>query len=97
MYKEGDTVVAPEIWGAIKLCVYNVQMSSYRSYVSAYFYGKENTPVNRCTMPIEELKLISAENRPLKNIEHKKLLKMIPRGIIEARREFQIRINSKKY
>lgn len=97
MYKEGDTVVAPEIWGNVKLCIYYVHYSSYRSYVSAHFKGKENIPTNRCMVPVEDLKLVSAQNRPLKNIDNKRLLKMIPRGVIEARREFQMRINNKKY
>ena len=50
----------------------------------------------KCNFDVRELRLIGAAKRPLKKVEKKTLIRMMSKGVIEAKRELKIRVNNKE-
>ena len=50
----------------------------------------------KCNFDVRELRLIGAVKRPLKKVEKKTLIRMMAKGVVEAKRELKIRVNNKE-
>lgn len=98
-YKKGDVVIEDDahVWGK-KLFEINFFLgNNYLPLVSVHFLGKPKRNKNMCNFNIKHIKLMNAPKRPLKLIPQPLLLKLMGKGIVEAKREVLIRINQKKY
>ena len=58
--------------------------------------GKPDTNKYKCNFDVRELRLVGAAKRPLKKVEKKTLIRMMSKGVIEAKRELKIRVNNKE-
>lgn len=99
-FKKGDIVTAinDSIWEGKLFKIHNFSGNAYSRLVVTYFNGREEKISNMCIFTIKDIKLINSSKRPFKKISKNKLLILMKKNVIEAKREFLIRINkSKKY
>ena len=98
-YKRGDIVIEDDarIWGN-KLFEINFFLgNNYLPLVSAHFLGKPKINKYMCNFNIKHIKLINASRRPFKLISQAAALRLMGKGVVEAKREVLIRINQKKF
>ena len=56
---------------------------------------KPNMNKYHCNLIVGMVRLVDSVNRPMRNVNKKTLIKLMNKGIVEARREFMMRVNSK--
>ena len=95
-FKHGDIVKDEYVWGDKLFEVHSFHGNWYCPLMSVYMCGKPKTNGNMCNFDVRLTKLITAPHRPLRKIPKKTLVKLMSRGNLEAKREFIMRINSKK-
>ena len=96
-FKIGDIVrdEPDSIWDKKLFEVSSFHGNYYLPLASVYFVGKPKTNGNMCNFDIRTMRLITAKKRPFKNLDRKKLIKLMNRGVVEAKREFMMRLNTK--
>lgn len=96
-YKIGDIVRDEEgsLWENKLFEISSFHGNAYLPLASVYMMGKPKTNGNMCNFDIRCIKLITAKKRPFRNVPRTKLIKMMNKGIMEARREFMMRLNTK--
>jgi hypothetical protein len=57
--------------------------------------NKPNMNKYHCNLIVKLVRVVDSVNRPMRNLNKVTLLKLVSRGIPEARREFTMRVNSK--
>lgn len=95
-FKHGDIVKDEYVWGNKLFEVHSFHGNWYCPLMSVYMCEKPKTNGNMCNFDVRETKLITAPHRPFRKIPKKTLVKLMSRGNLEAKREFIMRINSKK-
>lgn len=98
-YKRGDIIIDEdgETWGLKKFEINSFHGNAYLPLVSAHFLGKPRRNKFMCNFDARRIKLMNAPKRPFKTVAQPALLKMMSKGIVEAKREVLIRINQKKF
>ena len=97
-FRVGDIVKdCPESWwGETKFIIRSFHGNWYLPIAYVHQLGKPDTNKYKCNFDVRELRLIGAAKRPLKKVEKKTLIRMMAKGVEEARREFHIRVNNKQ-
>lgn len=95
-FKHGDIVKDEYVWGDKLFEAHSFHGNWYCPLMSVYMCGKPKTNGNMCNFDVRETKLITAPHRPFRKIPKKTLVKLMSKGNVEAKREFIMRINSKK-
>lgn len=98
-YKVGDVILdcPSSIWGDRKFRIASFFGTKYCAMCLGYFYGKRECWKTHSNLPIEEIILIDAPRRPFRRTALPLLIKLMQKGNVEAKREFIMRSNNKKY
>lgn len=93
LFREGDVVMdfKGSVWGDVKFIVLGFSENGATTY--AREFGRPDTLRYRCNLVTKHMRLVGADNRPFRRIAKIPLLKMMSKGVVEARREFNIRVN----
>lgn len=86
-YKKGDVVKDKEVWGDELFLVEDFGGNAYLPVLHVRFINKKR----EMSLPTQTTTLINSGNRPLKKMKTRILIKMLKKGIEEAKREFIIR------
>lgn len=97
-FKKGDIVVdfPGSIWGNKKFVVEGFHGNWYCPCASVLEFGKPDSNKYRCNFDTRNMRLVDAAKRPMKNLDKRVIAKMMKNGVVEAKREFLIRVNTKK-
>lgn len=95
-FRHGDIVKDEYVWGNKLFKVHSFHGNWYCPLMSVYMCGKPKTNGNMCNFDVRLTKLITSPHRPFRKIPKKTLVKLMSKGNVEAKREFIMRINSKK-
>ena len=97
-FRIGDVIKdsADSIWGETKFIIQSFHGNWYLPLVSALQYGKPNMNRYKCNFDVRLLRLVDSRNRPFRKLEKTKLIKLVSKGVTEAKRELLIRANNKK-
>ena len=97
-FRIGDIVLdySGSIWGNMHFRIESFHGNWYLPLAYVQQVGYPETNKYKCNFDIRDLRLIGAERRPLRKIEQKSLIRLMSRGIMEAKREFFIRKNIKE-
>ena len=97
-FQVGDIVKdCPEsCWGETKFIIRSFYGNWYLPIAYVHQLGKPDTNKYKCNFDVRELRLVGAAKRPLKKVEKKTLIRMMSKGVIEAKRELKIRVNNKE-
>lgn len=96
-FKYGDIVRCEYTWGKKLFEVHSFHGNWYCPLMSVYMCGKPRTNGNMCNFLVSETKLITAPHRPFRKMTKRVLIKLMSKGNVEAKREFIMRTNSKKF
>ena len=98
-FREGDTVLDYEgsCWKNRKFRIARFFGERYSLMCLAYFAGREESWQTHSNLAVNDIILIGARRRPMERVATPILVKLIKTGNIEAKREFIIRSNLKKY
>ena len=96
-FKEGDVVIdfPGSIWGNKKFVVEGFYGNWYCPCASVLEFGKPDSNKYRCNFDTRSMRLVDAAKRPMKNLDKRVIAKMMKNGVVEAKREFLIRVNVK--
>lgn len=100
IFRVGDIVKDSKdsVWGNTKFEITYLHGNWYCPLLSADIIGKfhknSNTP-QRCNLDAREVRLVNSVKRPFRKIDKISLVKLMKKGNIEAKREFNIRLNTK--
>lgn len=96
-YKIGDVVkdFKGSIWGDSTFEVVGFDGNDYCQILLTNVVGKfyDSGKPWRCNINAKTARLVDANSRPLSKVDRRKLIVMMNKGIVEAKREFMIRIN----
>ena len=99
-YKIGDVVkdFNGSVWGDSKFEVVGFDGNDYCQILSTFVIGRfyDSGKPWRCNIGAKKARLVGAKSRPFQRVDRRRLIVMMNKGIVEARREFMIRVNSKK-
>lgn len=97
LLKKGDIVCDFEesTWGSQKFIIDQFFGNNYCFMISTHKIGMNNRGAI-VNILAHHARLVDAPNRPFRNTDIKVLLKLIQRGIVEAKRELKMRNNTKK-
>ncbi len=97
-YKTGDIIRDSEdsVWGKKLFEIDSFHGNAYLPLVTAYMVGKPKTISNMCNFDLRRIKLITCDKRPLRKLQRDAILKIMKKGNVEAKREFMMRLNTKK-
>lgn len=96
-FQVGDIVVNESIWGNMLFIIHSFGGNTYLPEAYVHRYGKPNTTKHSCNWDIRETTLVDSPKRPFRKFKKELLLKLLKKGNVEAKREFIIRANKKKY
>lgn len=100
-FKNGDIVRDEEesVWGKTKFEIVSFHGNWYCPLVMANIVGKfhSNGKPQTCNLDVRFIKLLGAKQRPFRNVKRKVLLNLLKKGVVEAKREFMIRLNTKTF
>lgn len=96
-FKKGDIVIdfPGSVWGDKKFVVEGFHGNWYCPCASVLELGKPDSNKYRCNFDTRNMRLVDADKRPMKNLDKRIIAKMMKNGILEAKREFLIRVNTK--
>lgn len=98
IFKRGDIIKCPEVWGQAKFEIVGFDGNWYcpiLCVIACSITMPSGKPM-RCNIGVGQAKLVNSSTRPFKNMNHKGLLILVSKKNIEAKRELKIRINLKK-
>ena len=97
-FKVGDIIkdCPDSIWGETEFVIQNFLGNWYLPIAHVLQVGNPDTNRYKCNFDVRGIRLVDAYNRPFRNLDKKKLLKLIAKGVVEAKREFKIRVNNKE-
>ena len=97
-FKKGDIVIdfLGSVWGDQKFIIEEFHGNWYWPCASVLELGKPNSNRYRCNFDTRNIRLVDAIKRPMKDVDKRVLVKMMHKGIVEAKREFLIRVNTQK-
>lgn len=90
-FKIGDIVKCEVIWGNQLFTIHGFGGNAYLPELYVHFYGKPQTINNTCNFDLRTTKLVDSNERPLKKIDKKVIIRMIKKGNEEAKRELIMR------
>lgn len=96
-FRVGDVVMNEDIWGTRLFVIDSFGGNRYLPEAYVHMHGRVKTIGNSCNWDIRYTTLIDAPKRPFKKLKKEILLKFLKKGNEEAKREFIIRANKKKY
>jgi hypothetical protein len=96
-FRYDDVVANDEIWGKTLFVIHSFGGNSYRPELYVHKYGKPKTVGNSCNWDVTMTKLVNSPHRPFRKLKSSVLVKLLKKGNEEAKREFIIRTNIKKY
>lgn len=98
-FKVGDIVLDFEgsHWDKRKFRIASFFGEKYCPLCLAYFAGREECWATHSNLCVKDIILIGARRRPYERVPDPLLVKLIKTGNLEAKREFIIRSNRKKY
>lgn len=98
IFKTGDIVCdfPGSVWGTQRFVILDFFGNKYCQMVNVHKFGEEHTRSNELNLVLNNIRLVDATNRPFRSTSLDKLLKLITRGVLEARRELKMRNNTKK-
>ena len=96
--KIGDIVCDSEdsTWGSQKFIINDFFGGKSWRMLSTYKIDGAHSRGNEINLLQSNVRIVDAKNRPFRNTDMRKLLKLITRGILEAKRELKMRNNTKK-
>ena len=96
--KKGDVVCDFEgsVWGSQRFVVNTFFGGNYWKMVNCYKMTEPHTLKNMVNLVQSNVRIIDARNRPFRNIETRRLIFFIRKGVLEAKRELKIRNNIKR-
>ena len=96
-FKVGDTVLdfPHSCWGNTKFTIRSFHGNAYLPLASVHQIGKPDTNRYMCNFSVREMRLVGAVKRPFRKTDKGVLIKMMNKGVVEAKREFMIRLNTK--
>lgn len=96
-YKIGDIVFdfKGSTWGNTKFIVVDFHGNKHTPLAWVNELDKPNTNAYKCNFCVKTMRLVDSQLRPMRNVNKIVLIKMMSRGIDEAKREFTIRMNSR--
>lgn len=96
-FRVGDIVKDEDesVWGNKLFEISKMHGNEYLPLVIAYFVGKEKNTENMCNFDVRNIRLITNPKRPFRKLPKTQLFKLMQRGVLEAKREFIMRVNSK--
>ena len=96
-FRIGDIVLdfPDSTWGKTRFRIVAFLGNWYLPIAYVHQVGFPDTNRYKCNFDVRGLRLIGAEKRPLRKVEQKALIRMMSRGVVEAKREFMIRMNVK--
>ena len=97
LLKKGDIICDFEesTWGNQRFIVDQFFGNSYCRMISTYKIGMNSRDV-MVNILAYHARLVDAPNRPFRHTDIKVLLKLIQKGVVEAKRELRMRNNTKK-
>ena len=97
-FKVGDIIkdCPDSTWGETKFVIQSFFGNWYLPLVYVLQFGKPDTNRYKCNFDVRGIRLVGAPNRPFRNLDKTKLLKLVAKGVVEAKREFKIRVNNKE-
>lgn len=97
-FKVGDIIkdCPDSTWGETNFVIQKFFGNRYLPLVYVLQFGKPDTNRHKCNFDLRGIRLVDAPNRPFRNLDKTKLLKLVAKGIVEAKREFKIRVNNKE-
>lgn len=97
-FKKGDIVIdfPGSVWKNKKFVIEGFHGNWYCPCASVLELGKPNLNKYRCIFDTRDMRLVGATKRPMKNLDKRVIVKMMKNGVVEAKREFLIRVNTKK-
>lgn len=96
-FKVGDTIIdyPGSCWGSVRFTIRSFFGNDYLPLVHVHQVGKEDTNRYMCNFDVRLIRLVGAPKRPFRKIKKRTLINMMNKGIVEAKREFMIRLNTK--
>ena len=97
-FKVGDIIkdCPDSTWGETKFVIQSFSGNWYLPLVHVLQFGKPDMNRYKCNFDVRGIRLVGALNRPFRNLDKTKLLKLVAKGVVEAKREFKIRVNNKE-
>lgn len=97
-FKAGDIIkdCSDSTWGETKFVIQSFLGNWYLPLVHVLQFGKPDMNIYKCNFDVRGIRLVGAPNRPFRNLDKMKLLKLVAKGMVEAKREFKIRVNNKE-
>ena len=95
--KKGDIVLDMQgsSWGDTKFMVEEFHGCKSLRLAWAQQLYKPNTNKYHCNLIVGMVRLVDSIERPMRNLNKTVIIKLMNKGIMEARREFAMRLNSK--
>lgn|SRR5574344_1447631 len=96
-FKIGDVVLdyPDSCWRKTKFSIRSFYGNTYLPLVWAHQIGQPESNRYMCNLDVRCIRLVGAMKRPLMKVEKKALITMMNKGVVEAKREFMIRLNTK--
>lgn len=96
-FKVGDVVLdcSNSCWKKTKFSIRGFFGNAYSPSVLTHQIGKPESNRYACNLNVNEIRLVGAMKRPLMKVNKGVLVTMMNRGVVEAKREFMIRLNTK--
>lgn len=96
-FKKGDIVrdFPGSVWGDKKFIIEEFFGNWYCPRASVLELGKLDSNKYRRNFDTRNMRLVGAAKRPMKKLDKRVIAKMMKNGIVEAKREFLIRVNTK--
>lgn len=94
-FRIGDIIICKSIWGDKKFVVDKMYGNIYCPILDSHELGKDRKTDTICLLNPNFCKLVYAK-RPLSKLKIEILTKLLKRGNIEAKREFEIRVYNKQ-
>lgn len=94
-FKLGDIVRNEDTWGKKLFVISAFGGNEYLSELYVHPFDEERKISNQCNWNVLDVKLVDAPQRPFRKVPKKKLIQLMSRGLVEARREFFIRTANK--
>lgn len=97
-FKVGDIIkhYPDSIWGETKFVIQSFFGNWFLPLVHVLQLGKPDMNGYKCNFDVRDIRLVGATNRPFRNLDKTKLLKLVAKDVVEAKRELKIRVNNKE-
>ena len=96
-FKVNDVVINEAVWGHNKkFIVDKMYGNTYCPIIEVHPISENKTNGNTCLFSVDGTKLADCWKRPLKKLQKDRVIKLMKKGNVEAKREFLIRIFNKE-